>query len=238
MKQPAIEGWCAPGYAAVREAFASCFGELGETGGALACTVDGEVVVDVCGGWRDAEGTHEWTADTLVHVWSVTKPFAALAVLWLVDAGRVTLDDPVAMHWPEYGQRGKEATTLRHLLAHQAGLAEVPNEVSLATLLDEEATAALLAEAPAGWPPGSRHGEHAILYGHLLGAIVRRVDGRSIGTLLREEVSSPGRIDFHVGLRPGELERVADAVDPEGRWRSELLTGPTGRYLARPDGVL
>jgi CubicO group peptidase (beta-lactamase class C family) len=124
------------------------------------------------------------------------------------------------------------------VLAHQAGLAKVPDGVSLETLLDPNAAAAVVAESPPEWPPGERHGEHALLYGHLLGELVRRVDGRSIGTLLREEFAHPGAVDFHVGLGSDELARVADAVDPGGRWRSALLAGPTAPYLARPEGVL
>lgn len=236
--RPRIVGPCAPDYAAVRAAFASCFAELGETGAALACIVDGELVVDLYGGWTDADRTRDWTADTLVHVWSVTKPFAALAVLRLVDKGRVELDERVATYWPEYARNGKEATTVRHVLAHQAGLAEVPEGISLATLLDHEASAAVLAASRPQWSPGTRHGEHALLYGNLLDGIARRADGRSLGTILRDEVSEPARVDFHIGLRGDELERVADALDPGGRWRSGLVDGPTGRYLARPDGVL
>jgi CubicO group peptidase (beta-lactamase class C family) len=238
VSEPRVTGWCAPQYTSVRDAFESCFAELGETGAALACTVDGELVVDLHGGWKDAERTQDWTPDTLVHVWSVTKPFAALAVLRLVDRGAVELDERVAAYWPEYAMQGKAATTVRHVLAHQAGFAEVPDGISVATLLDHDATVGVLAASPPAWSPGSGHGEHALLYGHLLGEIVRRVDGRSLGTLLRDEVSVPGRIDFHIGLRAHELLRVADAIDAEGRWRSGLLAGPTARYLARPEGVL
>jgi CubicO group peptidase (beta-lactamase class C family) len=168
----------------------------------------------------------------------VTKPFAALAVLRLIDEGRVGLDERVAAYWPEYAQEGKDGTTVRHVLAHQAGLAEVPAAISVASLLDADATAAVLAGSPPAWPPGTRHGEHALLYGHLLGEIVRRVDGRSIGELLHEDVSDPARVDFHIGLRPDDLGRVADVRDPGHEWRSELLAGPTARYLARPEGVL
>ncbi len=233
-----IGGHCAPGYEGVREAFRTCFAELGETGAAVACTVDGRLVVDLYGGWSDADRLRPWSPSTLVHVWSVTKPLAALAVLFLVDRGLVGLDEWVAAHWPEYAAAGKETTTIRHLLAHQAGLAEVPEHVTLELLADHEALAPRLAAASPEWAPGTQHGEHALLYGTLLGELVRRVDGRSLGTLLRAEITGPWQIDFHVGLSPEERGRTAELVDEGGRWRSELLASPFGRVLGRPPEVL
>jgi CubicO group peptidase (beta-lactamase class C family) len=233
-----VEGSCATGFERVREAFASCFDELGETGAAVAATVDGDLVVDLHGGWADAARTRRWRRDTLVCVWSVTKPWAALAVLRLAERGALSLDDPVAVHWPDYAAAGKEGTTVRHLLAHQAGLVRLAEELDLETLLDHERLVHVLAAAAPEWEPGRRHGEHALLYGTLLGEVVRRVDGRPLGRFLREEVASPARIDLNVGLGDGELARVADLVDPDGAWRNEMLASPFAPALAAQAGVL
>jgi CubicO group peptidase (beta-lactamase class C family) len=232
-----IRGRCAAGFVPVGDAFSSCFAELGETGAALACSRGGELVVDLHGGWADAARQRPWRHNTLVCVWSVTKPWAALPVLALADRGRIALDERVTAHWPEYGAAGKGETTVRHLLAHQAGLVRLAGELDLDTLLDHEALAQALAAAPPEWPPGTRHGEHALLYGSLLGEVVRRVDGRSLGRFLREEVAGPWQIDFHVGLGDADLPHVADLVD-DGAWREMMHASPFAPALAAQAGVL
>ena len=167
----------------------------------------------------------------------MTKPWAALAVLVLADRGRIDLDERVATYWPEYGAAGKSETTVRHLLAHQAGLVGLAAELDLDTLLDHAALARTLAAAIPDWPPGTRHGEHALLYGTLLGELVRRVDGRSLGRFLREEVAEPWAIDFQVGLADTDLPRVADLVD-DGAWRESMRASPFAPALAAQAGVL
>jgi CubicO group peptidase (beta-lactamase class C family) len=143
----------------------------------------------------------------------------------------------VATYWPEYAAAGKGGTTVRHLLAHQAGLVGLAAELDLDTILDPERMARALAVAAPEWIPGSRHGEHALLYGSLAGELVRRVDGRSLGVLLREELAGPWAIDFAVGLADGELERTADLVD-DGSWSATMSASPFAPALAAHAGVL
>ncbi len=207
----AVQGTVAPGLEAVRDAFAA----LGEPAAAVAAVHDGRPVVDLFTGERDA----------LVHVFSVSKPLAALGALVLVDRGVLELDALVADLWPAYAAQGKGATTVRHVLAHQAGLVAFHAPQPLEALLDAQRCSALLAAEAPWWTPGTRHGEHALLYGNLVGELVRRADGRTLGAFLREEVCGPWGLDAHVGLGPEEARRVADVQDPGGRFRAGLLEG-------------
>jgi CubicO group peptidase (beta-lactamase class C family) len=168
-----IRGEVAAGLEPVAEAFARCFEELGELGAGVCAYVDGEPVVDVWGG--------SWRRDTIVNGFSVTKPLAATCLLLLCARGRLELDAPVATYWPEFSG----AATVRHVLAHQAGLVALRKPQPTELLFDWERATALLAAEPPWWEPGSAHGEHALWYGHLVGELVRRIDGRSLGAYLR-----------------------------------------------------
>ena len=161
----------------------------------------------------------------------------AYCALRLVERGALELDAPVARYWPEFAQGGKEAATVRHVLAHQAGVIALREAQPPGLLYDWSATVAALAAEPAWWEPGTRHGEHALFYGHLVGELVRRVDGRSLGTFLREETG----LDFHIGVRPGDRARIAPLTDPGGRWRSETQAQATELMrlaLENPPGLL
>ena len=217
-----VDGKVAPGYEAVREAFARLLADGVESGAAAAAFHDGRMVVDL---WA---GTVR--SDSLVHLYSVTKPLAAACALWLVDRGVLELDAPVAALWPEYGQGGKQDTTLRHLLSHQAGLLGWRAAQPLEALLDHDRAAGLLAAEPAWWPPGTGHGEHALFYGTLLGEVVRRADGRSLGALFREEFARPWDLDVHIGLTSADEGRVAPLADPDRRWPAALLDGRDESY--------
>ena len=210
-----VSGDVAAGYEGVRDAFERLFAEGRESGAAAAAVVGGRTVVDLWGGTVGR--------DSLVHIYSVSKPLAAVCALWLVDRGMLELDTRVTDLWPEYGQGGKEDTTLRHVLSHQAGLLGWREPQPLEALLDLDRAAALLAAEPAWWPPGTAHGEHALLYGTLLGEIVRRADGRTLGALFRDEFARPWDLDVHFGLTPDEESRVAPLADPDCLWPAGLL---------------
>lgn len=211
-------------FADVADAFAEGFTARGELGAGLAIVVDGRAVVDLVGGTADAAAP--WTATTIVNAYSVVKPLAAACVLLLVERGRVGLDDRVVSWWPEFGAAGKEDVTLRHVLAHQAGLDLFERPPALATLLDWDAMVALLAAAAPAWTPGTAHAEHVVTYGHLVGEIVRRVDGRSLGAFLRDELAGPWGLDFHVGLSPELQRRAAAIIDPTGTFVAPLARPP------------
>jgi CubicO group peptidase (beta-lactamase class C family) len=219
-----VHGEVAAGFESVRDAFAGCFTDLGETGAAYAAIVGGRRVVDLWGG----EG---FERDSLVHVYSVTKPMAAFCVLVLADRGQLALDDPVARWWPEFAQSGKERVTVRQALSHQAGLVALREQQPAEALLNWERLCSLLAAEAPWWAPGTRHGEHALFYGHICGELVRRRDGRTLGTFWREEVAIPWGLDFHIGLGPGELRRAVDLegeLSPGDGLYRQALTNPPG----------
>jgi len=218
----AVDGEVAAGFKAVREAFARSFADGSETGAAATAVVGGRLVCDLWGG--------DVGRDSLVHVYSVTKPLAAACALWLVDRGAIALDAPLVEVWPEYSAGGKQATTLRHALSHQAGLLAWRDPQPLEALLDSERGARLCAAEPPWWPPGTAHGEHALHYGTLIGEVVRRVDGRTLGALWRDEFAVPWGLDVHIGLPEALDARVAPLTDPNGAWGREMLDGREESY--------
>ncbi|MGZ8631024.1 MAG: serine hydrolase domain-containing protein [Actinomycetota bacterium] len=240
-----LEGSVAPGFEPVAEAFRRVFDEHGETGAAVAGYHLGRPVVDLWGG-ESARGVGStpglpWRRDTIVHVYSVTKPFAAACLLRLVDAGAVELDAPVARYWPEFAQAGKADVKVRWLLTHQAGLLGIREPLPVEAFFDRERIVHALEREEPWWAPGTRHGEHASFFGHLVGEVVRRVDGRSLGRFLREEIAEPLGLDFHVGLRPDEEARCATVRALDADWSSRTIGEPGSTYaraLGNPPGLV
>jgi len=210
-----VHGICQPGFEAVREAMVTNFGEGDELGASVAVTRDGEFVVDLWGGDADPSGT-PWTSDTIVNVYSTTKTMAAICVLVLADRGELDLHAPVSKYWPEFAANGKEGVQVAHVMSHSAGLSGFdPPLESVEELYDWDAICARLAAQKPWWTPGTQIGYHAITQGYLQGEIVRRVDGRSIGTFFDEEVAQPLGADFHIGLDPTHDHRVGELIPPE-----------------------
>jgi CubicO group peptidase (beta-lactamase class C family) len=236
-----VSGDCDPAFGGVQDAFVRNFEERGELGAAVAVWLNGRLVVDLWGGFADAVEQGPWERDTIAHAYSVSKPLVAACALVLTGRGALDLDAPVARYWPEYAQAGKESTLVRHLLTHQAGLLVLREPQPPEALLDWERLVALLAAEPPLWEPGTRHGEHAAFFGHLVGEVVRRVDGRTLGRFLADELADPWELDFHIGLGPREHARAARLVDPDGRWRRSILDDPRRRVAAsldNPPGML
>jgi CubicO group peptidase (beta-lactamase class C family) len=205
-----VRGDCDSRFAAVREAFGANFTERGDLGAAVCVYVDGTPVVDLWGGHADAARTRPWERDTLVSVASTTKGVTALCAHILVDRGRLDLDSPVASYWPAFARHGKGDVPVRWLLSHRAGLPAVREDLTLAALLDWDTFTGALADTEPWWTPGTRHGYHALTYGHLVGEVIRRVTGTTVGAFLRSEVTGPLGSDFHIGLPPAEHARAAE----------------------------
>ena len=231
-----VRGVVEPGFETVRDVLAEVVSASPGTGSAVAVWHDGRWVVDLWGGWADAARTRAWDRDSLVMPYSVTKPFTAVCVLRLVDAGLLELDAPMSTYWPEL----RAPATLRQVLAHTAGVALLEAPAPTEAFYDWDAMCGLVAEQEPLWPPGQGVGESALLYGHLLGELVRRTDGRSVGRFLRDEVCGPHGLDFHVGLGEGELPRAVDLTGFDetflrGTSSGDRLMGPA---LANPPGAL
>ncbi len=212
---PEIQGRCAPRYAGVHDAFAEGFRSRNEIGAAVAVRVDGEAVVDLWAGHADPARTRRWQRDTLVHLYSVTKGMTALCAHRLIERGALELDAPVARYWPEFAEKGKGAIPVRWLLSHRAGLQAIRTPLPPEALYDWDALCAALAVAEPCLPPGQL-GYHPVTFGWLIGELVRRVDGRSLGRFFREEIAEPLGADLHIGLGPAEEMRCADitALEP------------------------
>jgi CubicO group peptidase (beta-lactamase class C family) len=211
MMNPPISGRCEAAFSSVRDAFAGNFAERGEVGGAVCVIVDGQVVVDLVGGWADQACTRPWQPDTVVNFYSVGKAFVALLALQLVDARLIGLDDPVAAIWPEFGAFGKENATVRHALCHRAGVPAIRERLTNTDLWDWERMTRSLAATEPWWEPGTRHAYHTNTYGHLVGEIVRRVTGDMPGARLRHIAESLDA-DVWCGVPADEQHRCAEVI--------------------------
>lgn len=226
-----VHGQCQPAFEPVRDAFSAILASGVEVGAALAVRVDGEPVVDLWGGHADAARTRPWERDTLVNLYSVGKGVTAVCALRLVEDGLLDLEAPVATYWPEFAEAGKARLPVKYLLTHQAGLP------AIATPLPANAwsewgvmTAALAAQAP-WWEPGAGHGYHTNTQGVLVGEVVRRITGQTLGAYLREHIAGPAGIDFFIGL-PAALEPRCAEVLPLP------VDGELGRLLGmKTDGL-
>lgn len=225
-----IRGDCEDRFSKVREVLAASL-ESEDVGASAAVFVDGEPVVDLWGGYVDPGRTKAWDRDTITTVWSTTKTMTALCALVLADRGELDLDAPVAAYWPEFAAAGKESTLVRHLLGHTAGLPDFTGPIEVEDLFDWPAvTARLAAQAPA-WEPGTAGGYHSVTFGFLVGEVVRRVTGRSLGTFFAEEVAGPLGADFHIGLATEHDHRVAPLIpDPQGDKPPGFLVGVSDSY--------
>ncbi|NYJ05572.1 serine hydrolase domain-containing protein [Petropleomorpha daqingensis] len=208
-----VHGTCDDRFSRVRDALAEQLdGE--ELGASIAVDVDGETVVDLWGGYRDEARTTPWTQDTIVNVWSTTKTITNLAVLTLVEKGQLDVHAPVAEYWPEFHANGKDDVRVRHLMSHTSGVAGWDPPFTVEDMYDwDSAVARLAAQAP-WWEPGTASGYHAQNQGHLLGEVLRRVDGRPLKQYVAEELAGPLGADFQIGARPEDEGRIAPVVPP------------------------
>jgi len=209
-----IKGYCEERFKSVKEAFQSNFDDNLEVGASFAVTINGKHVVDLWGGYANADKTKEWKKDSIVNVYSTTKVMTAICIHMLVDRGLLDLDAPVAKYWPEFAQAGKENLPVRYLLSHTSGLAGWDKHFRSKKLYNWDLMIELLAAQKPWWEPGTKSGYHTLTFGHLLGELVRRITKKSLGTFFREEVAVPLGADFHIGLPEEHDNRVADLIPP------------------------
>jgi CubicO group peptidase (beta-lactamase class C family) len=204
-----IEGNCEPRFERVKAAFAENFEKRNEYGAAVAVTLDGKPVVDLWAGHTDKARTIPWDRDTIANVFSTTKGMTAICAHRLVDQGKLDLDAPVATYWPEFAQAGKDKMPVRMLLNHQAGLPAIRRKLNDADMYDWDTMVTALAAQEPWWVPGTRHGYHALTIGFLVGEVIRRITGKSLGAYFRDEIAKPLGLDCHVGLDERDDSRCA-----------------------------
>ena len=207
-----VNGSCAPEFEHVRDEFEANFQIRNEIGAAVAVWVDGDLAVDLWGGSADAVGVKPWQHDTLVSIFSGTKALTSTCVHLLAERGELDLDTPVAKYWPEFGQAGKSTITIATVMGHRSGVIGPRTRLTPAQTLDWDDVCRRIAEAQPWWRPGAAQGYHMVSFGFILGEVVRRVTGRSLGEYLRKEIAEPLGIDVHIGLPRTEHHRCAEMV--------------------------
>lgn len=224
-------------FAQLGELLAASIDAETDLGGSVAVTIDGELVVDIWGGYVDPERTTPWAEDTITNVWSTTKTMSFLCMLMLADRGQLDFREPVSTYWPEFAANGKESVEVRHLMGHTSGVPAWDTPVDVADLYDFEAAAARLAGQAPWIEPGTTSSYHAVSQGHLLGEVLRRIDGRTMGTFFAEEIAGPLGADFFIGTPESEFGRITNVIppppspidittiDPEG-CRMKTILGP------------
>jgi CubicO group peptidase (beta-lactamase class C family) len=207
-----LGGTCSARFEPLRELFTDKLDSGEDLGASLAVNIDGEMVVDLWGGWADEARTVPWAENTITCVFSTTKTMTALAALVLVDRGELDLDAKVAAYWPEFAAGGKAGIRVRHLLSHTSGVSGWEQPITFDDVCDlDKSTAMLAAQAP-WWEPGTASGYHALTYGHLIGEVIRRITRQRLGEFFAAQIAGPLGADFHIGLAPSQFHRVANLV--------------------------
>ena len=223
---PEVSGFVADGFEPVRAAFEANFRDHGDLGAGVCVYRDGAPVVDLVGGVTAHGSDDLYRADHLQMVFSTTKGAAAICAHLLAERGQLDLDAPVASYWPEFAANGKADIPVSWLLCHKSGLVDVDRPLTLDDALDWDRVTAALAAAPPIWEPGTQHGYHAVTYGWLVGEIVRRVSGRTLGRFFADEIAGPLGLEFWIGLPDEQIPRVVDLVPPGP---------PPGVHFGSPD---
>jgi len=226
-----VRGDCDPHFGFVRELVERELDSGNAIGQAVAVVVEGETVAHVWGGHAAADRREPWTADTIGCLFSASKPIAAACALKLIERGHLELDAPVARYWPEFGRAGKQDTTVRHVLAHLAGVPIAESAQPRSVYQRELLVRALEAQRPL-WPPGTQLCFHSFTHGILTGELVRRIDGRALPAFFRSEFAEPFGLDIAFALDASEQARCADVVLVEDNPLFRMMTDadtPLGR---------
>ncbi|MDA1074161.1 MAG: serine hydrolase [Proteobacteria bacterium] len=209
-----VHGYCGDAFAPVQAEFEKNFSDRGDVGASVAVSYCGEYVVDLWGGHLDLEKTQPWEKDTIVNVYSSTKTMAALTALLLADRGELDLYAPVSRYWPEFASNGKEKVEVRHFMSHSAGLSGMDEPMRGDDVYDWDRMVGALARQAPWWEPGTASGYHALTQGHLIGEVVRRITGQSIGTFFSNEIAGPLGADFYIGTPESVFDRIGDLIPP------------------------
>ncbi len=218
-----IEGYCDDRFLEAKTLFEKNIKNGFELGCAVSVELRGKKIIDLWGGYTDQAKTTLWEENTIINVFSTTKGIAAICLLQLVEKGLLDLDEPVATYWPEFSENAKENIPVRYLFCHKSGLCGIKTPLKTGAFTDWNLICSELAKQSTFWEPGTAHGYHGLTYGYLIGELLRRIDGRSIGTYFREEIADPLELDFWIGLPASEFHRVSDIYPAKPGFVEKLL---------------
>src|ERR1700733_12220959 len=209
-----LSGTCDARFDAVRDALQRNIDCGEEVGASVAVDLDGEIAVDLWGGFRDEARTDPWTRDTITNVWSTTKTVTSLAALMLAERGQLDVDAPVAAYWPEFAANGKQDVLVRHLLSHTSGVSGLDQPAVVEDLYDWDKSTARFAAQALWWAPGTASGYSELNFGHLVGEVLRRITGTSLKQFVASEIAGPLGADFQIGAAESDWGRIADVTPP------------------------
>tara|TARA_B100002052_G_scaffold249385_1_gene236605 strand:- start:388 stop:1608 length:1221 start_codon:yes stop_codon:yes gene_type:complete len=231
-----IKGSCHEDFQEVAETFAQNFNKYAEIGSSVCVVVDGETKVDLWAGYKNEQKTDEWDKDTLSVAFSSTKAALALCAHLLIDREELDTKAKVTKYWPEYGKKGKEDTTVEMILNHSAGLPALRTQVKEGGFFDWEYMVSLLENEEPFWIPGEETGYHMMTTGWLIGELIRRVSGKSLGQFFNDEVSEPFNLDYWIGLPESQDERVAKVM-PFKASSSDKPSGFATAFRTNPNSM-
>ncbi len=224
-----VEGHCIGAFSAVRRAFEENFKSLGEVGASLAIVQDGELVVDLWGGHRDAEKSADWKRDSLANIWSTTKGVTAICFAMIAERGLMRYDQPVSEFWPEFAAEGKADITIAMLLSHQAGLCGFATPATVEDFYNASDAAERLAAQAPFWAPGTQSGYHAISIGLLATHLFQKIEGRSLRAFVADELSG---YDISIGLPNDRADRAATMIAAPAAGSSDFMSDLSVAQLA------
>ncbi len=229
-----VEGYIDRSFELLKERFANNFADFAELGASVALSIGGELKADLYAGYLDLDRTVKWNRHTIVNVFSTTKTMNFIVMLLLYDQNALDFDDRVSKYWPEFIKNGKSEVTILNVLNHTAGLPGFTQKVSASDLYDFEKVVSIIENESLWFKPGSQLCYHALSQGYILGEVVRRITGKSIGQVLEEEFSSKLNADFFIGVPVSELSRVSALVDPPPRENKFSSKSLPGRIFSNP----
>ncbi|RMZ73608.1 beta-lactamase [Pyrenophora seminiperda CCB06] len=214
MAEIKVYGTCSDRFIKVKQKLQENLSTGRDLGASICININGQTVVDIWGGFADSKRTKPWGENTIATLWSTTKNVASLATLILIDRGILDPEEKVCTYWPEFGVKGKENVQVKHFLSHTSGLSGWVEPVTVDDVFDVVKATRLLEQQAPLWLPGTQSGYHALTMGFLLGGLIHRVTGKTIGQFIADEITTPLKADFQLGVKQQDIPRVAEMILP------------------------
>ena len=236
-----INGFSDSKFYKLRDAYEKNFNEGLDVGSSLGVTYNGEVILNLWGGFKEEKQENLWQENTIINVWSSTKNMASLCAYILAEKGLLDFYAPVKKYWPEFSENGKENILVSHIMSHSSGLSGWETKIDYKDYYNWDKLCSLLAKQKPFWEAGKEVGYHSISVGFLIGEIVKRISGKSIGEFFQDEIAGPLNSDFHIGLSPDNFNRVANIYmpgDPSTEDLFDTMDKDSPAYKTLSNGML